>query len=335
MYCGGRVVPILRADHRFQFPQGVGIWLKILAAPTQLGAAKEETTDRQVTETPGIKEAHTAYAPNTGMRKAFYERKRSGIYIKLSGGANFSNGSDFGTMMEINKPFYKNLPNPSSTSGSAFFPSFGGEIGVTWKKFSVGFEASSIRKDFKIVNPLNYQFDNEGSQIHELKAVSLLLNVNFKILDTTFMSVSLSGGGGLYFGKYENLMRYKQFEGSNIINVIIYDVSRSNSLGFHIGTVIDFFVTKKIALFVEGRYRFVNFNNMKGKGTYTYDHYLYQKDYFTNYEGDLNFSSGGESYPAGFYIGSNNYPGSGENLRKARFNLDGFALTLGGKFYLN
>lgn len=322
-------------DYRFQFPQGVETWLKIIAGTAQLGNIKEETTDRKVTETPVVKEAYTAYAPKAGMRKAFYERKRSGVYIKFNGGATFAKGGDFDAMMEINKAFFKNLPNPSSTSGSTFFPYFGGEIGITWKKFSVGFEASSIGKKFKIKKPLNYQFDNEGSQVHELKVASLLLNVYFKILDTPFLNVSLSGGGGIYFGKYNNLLRYQKFEGSNVINVTIYDVVRKKSLGFHIGTVIDFFVTKKIALFLEGRYQFVNFNNMKGKGTYVYDHYLWQKDYFINYEGDLNFSSGGESYPADFYIGSNNYPGSGENLRKARFNLNGFALTLGGKFFLH
>ncbi|MDQ1351402.1 MAG: hypothetical protein QG657_1704, partial [Acidobacteriota bacterium] len=326
-------------DYRFQFPQGVGTWLKIISGPAQTATAvavKEETNDRQVTEKPGIKEAYTAYAPKTGMKKAFYQRKRRGVYIKLNGGVTFAKGGDFDVMMGINKPFFKNLPTPSSTGGSAFSPSFGGEIGITWKKFSVGFEtSSSFGKDLKIENPLNYRFDNEGSQIHRLRAASLLLNIYYKILDTPFLNISLSGGGGMYFGKYENFLRYQQFENSNVINVTIYDVARSKSLGFHIGTVIDFFVTKKIALFIEGRYRFVNFNNMKGKGSYAYDHYFWQRDYYIGYEGDLNFSPGGESYPAGFYIGSNNYQGPGENLRKARINLDGFALTLGAKVYLH
>lgn len=326
-------------DYRFQFPQGVGLWQKVIAAQTtaQVGAAKEETTDLQAAETPGVKKAYPAYTPKTGMKKAFYERKRSGVYIKLNGGAAFAKGSDFDAMMEINKTFFKNLPNPSSTEGSTFFPSFGGEMGVTWKKFSVGFEASYIGKDFKIVNPLNYRFVNEGSQVQKFKVASLLLNVYFKTLDTTFMSVSLSGGGGMYFGKYENSLRYQQFEGSNVnvINVTIYDVCSKTSLGFHIGTVIDFFVTGKIALFIEGRYRFVNFNNIKGKGIYVYQHYNYLKNTVFEYEGDLNFSPGGESYPAGFYIGGNNYHGPVENLRKARINLDGFALTLGAKIYLH
>jgi len=322
-------------DNRFQFPQGVGAWLKVIPAPVQAGGAREETTDRQTAETPAIKEAYIAYAPNTGMRKAFYQGKRSGIYIKLSGGAAFAKGGDFDAMMEIDKPFYKNLPNPSSTKGSTFFPSFGGEVGVTWKKFSVGLEVSSIGKNFKIDNPLNYQAVTESSQTQRLKVISLLSNVYFKILDTTFMNVSLSVGVGMNFGRYKNLLKYQQFDGVSIIYMTIYDACSSNSLGFHIGTVIDFFVTKKIALFVDCRYRFVNFNNMKGNGIFVYDHYLYRDSIYINYEGDLNFSPGGESYPAGFYIGGNNYHGPVENLRKARFNLDGFALTLGGKIYLH
>lgn len=328
-------------DYRFQFPQGVGTWLKIISGPAQTAtlataaAASEEKTDARVTEAPAAKEVYTANAPSSGMKRAFYERQRRGLYIKLSGGASFSNGGDFDAMMDINKVFYKNLQNPSLTKSIPFFQSFGGEIGITWKNFSVGFEASSSGRNFKIEKPLNYKFLNEGSQIHRLKMASLLLNIYFKTLDTTFMNVSLIGGGGIYFGKYDNLMQYRQFEGSNVINVTIYDVSRKKTLGFHIGTEIDFFVTKKIALFLEGTYRFVNFNNMKGKGTYVYDHYYWQKDYSVEYEGDLNFSPGGESYPAGFYIGSNNYQGPVENLRKARFNLNGFALTLGGKFYLH
>jgi hypothetical protein len=320
---------------QFQFPQGLTTWLKLIPASVRadVGAAKDETTDRQVTEKAEMKVVSNAYAPDTGMKKAFFQRKRSGLYIKLGGGASFSTGGDFGVMIKTNKQFYAGLANPSPINGASNFQSFSGEIGVAWKKFSVGFELASLKKEFRIINPLNYQVVNEGSQTHRLNASALLLNVYFKILDSTSINVSLSGGGGIYFGRYKNLMRYWLVSEDRVMNVGRDEVSRKKSFGYHTGVVFDFFVTKSIALFVEGRYRFVKFNNMKGKGLVV--QFLTSRDYYRSYEGDLNFSPGGASFPACFYIGDYNYPGPAENLRKARLNLDGFALTLGGKFYLH
>ncbi len=321
-------------ESEFHFPRGVEPWLKVIAAD----AGKPGPGKLEEMETGDIQRTviEKTYAPTAARKKAFYTGARSGLYVRISGGPGFLEGGDFKAMMDINEPFFSQLDNPSATSKSPFFMSFLGEVGYSLGRFSIGLEMGRIAKTFSVQDPVNYLDPNTGEHIQRLSALPLLLNCHFKILETSFLEASIFGGGGIYFGRFKQTMKFRVFstEITEPLPEVLANITESCTQaapGFHLGAALEFFISNKLAFFVEGRYRLVDFKHLQGKGNSVYRNFT--KGLTGNYNGDLNYNAGDGTFPAGFYVGNFNYPGFREDLRKAKFNLVGFSLTLGGKFY--
>ncbi|MCP5106753.1 MAG: hypothetical protein GY950_25435 [bacterium] len=317
-------------ESRFHFPQGVAPWLKLIK-PLDEDESAETGTQAQPNETGKATKDYLSYAPSNARKKAFLSRKRSGIYVKVFGGIDFLNGGDFNTLIDTNEPFYRELYNPSKTRKAPFFWSLGGEIGYTIGKFSVGFEYARITRDYKIQSPLNYLETNHGEQTHRFSARALLFNLHFKVLDTRALSAYISGGGGIYYGTYNGHLGYVLRSNPNLPTSTNEDVSQK-STGFHVGAVVDFYLSKKFAFSAAARYRAVNFNDMYGEGSLSF----FEEHHGSRaiYEGDLMFDDGSENRPAGFYVSEELISFPAEELRKARLNLTGLEITFGLKLYL-
>lgn len=322
-------------DREFHFPQGVEPWLKIITAA---GGEKTKPGKLEEMETKDIRMTvlEKTYAPTAARKKAFYTETRSGYYVRISGGPGFLDGGDFKTMIDINEPFFSNINNPSATGKSPFFWSFLAEVGYSLGQFSFGLETGLITKTFSVQDPINYLYRNTGEHNQSLSALPLLLNCHFKLLETSFLDASIFGGGGLYFGRFKQTITSRLLsrvvENSN--NEVLSNITESSTqavLGFHLGAALEFFISKKLAFFVEGRYRLVDFNHLQGKGNSVYRNFT--KGLQGKYSGDLNYNAGDGTFPAGFYVGDFNFRGFSEDLRKAKFNLVGFSLSLGAKFY--
>lgn len=322
-------------DRGFHFPQGVEPWLKIITAA---GGEKTKPDKLEEMETKDIQRTvlEKTYAPTAARKKAFYSRTRSGYYVRISGGPGFLDGGDFKTMMDINEPFFSHIDNPSTTSKSPFFMSFLAEVGYSLGQFSIGLETGRITKTFTVLDPINYLYRNTGEHSQSLSALPLLLNCHFKLLETSFLDFSIFGGGGIYFGRFKQRIKFRVLslvitEPLPEVLANITESSTQAAPGFHLGASLEFFISKKLAFFVEGRYRLVDFNHLQGKGRSVYRNF--SRGLQGKYNGDLNYNAGDGTSPAGFYIGDFNFPGFSDDLRKAKFNLVGFSLTVGGKFY--
>ncbi len=99
--------------------------------------------------------------------------------------------------------------------------------------------------------------------------------------------------------------------------------AKDYSVGFHVDTSVDFFISNKLALFLEARYRLVNFTHKDGKGESV------SKNMATyNYEGELYFDRDRSTGPVFFNIGALG------GFQKAEINLRRLALNLGIKLNL-
>ena len=205
-----------------------------------------------------------------------------------------------------------------------------------------------IQKKFRIDLPLNYlgMDRSVGFDTHRLKATSLSVNVHYKLLDEPRVHMYVSAGGGLYRGIYGRNGDYEAYSFRNegyhtwtdYIEEAIETSSKQTVLGFHVGTSMEFFLLRKMALWIEGRYRFVDFNNMKGNGYFAYTsmfdfigtHWRWDLSGDLNFDPEIGTDPGGQ---ADFFVGDTRYPYGEEGLRKARLSMKGFALSIGLKWY--
>lgn len=313
-------------DNAFHFPHGVDHWLRVIRFLDEEARKGPETkrSDLAITEKPStfIRK----------LKKKYLIGKRKGYYLKINSGANFFDGGDFNNMIDSNESFYKGLDVPIKKS--PFFWSFGGEYGYSVGKFSFGIETGCIVKSFTIKNHLTFHFPSQGYHTRRFTAFPVLLNIYSKVFDTSFLRANIFLGGGIYFAKYKEDMEFTSRQNSThpYFSYIQYEVfvekSKDLSFGFHVGTSLDFFVLKKLAFFLEARYRFVNFSDMYGEGRFGDNFSL------IDYEGELNVDASGGTGKNDLYLGSFGFTGDETDLQKAEFNLKGLSLNVGFKWFL-
>ena len=337
-------------DHRFHLPHGVDRWLKAMnmEVESEGNVSRDEAPEKKERTIEILTKEYADLAPTAMQKKAAMGSKRIGVYLRLGGGLEFLDSGDFDTMMETNERVYANLENPSPTKASSNFRFMGGELGYNFGKFSLGLEIGNIQKKFNVDVPLNYlgMEQSVGFDNHRFSAFSVLVNLHYRLLDTARVNMYIAGGGGLYKGTYK---RHGEYEASTIhyeenyaytdsIGEVLKETGKQTAFGFHLGASMEFFILKKMALWVDGRYRFVDFNNMKGDG------YLLHRSFFNfignyykrEYSGDFNFDpeiGTGLQGRSEFFVGDRRYPDGEEGLRKALLSMKGFALSLGLKWY--
>lgn len=319
----------------FFLPHGVNHWLKAMkmeekvADKTPEGESKEKKIDVQA-----LKETYQTYAPSSKRKKEALNRERAGVYLKLIGGAEFLNAGDFDTMIETNEAVYANLDNPSPTATSSFYRTLGLELGYGFGNMSAGLEVSKIFNHFNVTDPYNFLEPSSGDYKHRFSALAVLGNLYYKVFNTSFVGVQIFGGGGFYFGNYSKTLAYRLIH--TFSDETLEESSNQLSLGYHLGLSFDFYISKKLAFFVEGRYRDVAFNKMEGEGNYIYHGSIYVQR--RSYTGELYFDPEMTTDTSGlatFILSQGSrYPVSEPGARPAKLSMKGFALTLGAKFYL-
>lgn len=313
-------------DNQLDLPRGVDAWLKAVKT-------KQRSVELSLASSNGGTEAGTDVEfPDEPVGDTSVKRHQSGPYITAAGGAMFSDGGDFQTLIDINVPYYDSLLIPSPTREASFLTAYTVELGYTVKRLSLGLEGSYMSKKFQVDKPRNYEASSAGLLTQRLSSISFLLNAHYRLLKWGKLKVYGTVGGGMYFGAY------KQVEGFRYITVAstfgtMSEKGSQASFGYHAGLSADMFLTKRLALHVNARYRFVEFNNMSGRGSGT-DNQL-GAALTPTYDGDLLFGDGAATGGrAGFYLTPFRYPGPESNLRQARFNLTGVSFHVGAKFYL-
>jgi hypothetical protein len=316
-------------DNEILLPNGTAIWMNAMKIKDENNPQKEETeTKETMLET--LKATFPTYAPSDKRKRRMLRSVRTGFYTAFYGGAEFLNGGDFDRMIDINEPFYANLDNPSLTHTVPFFRSFGIETGYNLGRFALGIETGYIFKHFNIDDPANFFQPSTGWSKYRLSALTLLANVHYTVAESSLVNLNIFAGGGLFFGKYSHSLEY------SLLDTPIFQVSderaTQTAFGFQGGASLDFFLAKKIALFIEGRYRWVDLSRLAGKGNSIYKSYaFYQRK---DYGGGLYFDTAPvPEFPglAGFTL--TRFPHSLTTISRARMGLDGFALTMGIKFY--
>lgn len=304
-------------DNQLYFPPGKERWLRLIARsvlPEETPEVAAETPKEEVLSGEKLKSPLYESGP---LSKSKY--KKGGLYLKLYGGANFLNGGDFSHMIRNNE---RNNEDLLSTKKLPFYTDFGGELGYDFGRIGVAVEVGRISKNFHAIRD-----DNEfyGGWDHTFSAVPILLNVYLKITQSSSINAYLTGGGGIYFGKYNEKWNwaYKAYEYSFQAGA---EKSTGKMFGFHLGGTLEFNISKKLQLFAQSRWRFVSFKNMVGTGQIFIEHL----NYITYYGGDLYYVSVTDGTSSGFYFVSDiNVNDAG---RKAVLKMDGLALTLGIKF---
>ncbi len=305
-------------DNQLDFPPGKERWWRLIAPselPEETPEVAAETPEEEVLSGEKLKSPLYESGP---LSKSKY--KKGGLYLKLYGGANVLNGGDFSHMIRNNE---RNNENLLSTKKLPFYTDFGGELGYDFGRMGVAVEVGHISKNFYAIRD-----DNEfyGGWDHTFSAVPVLLNLYLKITQSSSINAYLTGGGGIYFGKYNEkwTWEYKTYENGIQIGA---EKSTGKNLGFHLGATLEFNISKKILLFAQSRLRFVSFKHMVGNGQIYIDYLRYM----TYYGGDLYYVSDTDGMSSGFYFVSNiNLNDAG---RKAVLKMNGLALTFGIKFH--
>ncbi len=283
-------------DNAFQFPHGADHWLRVIKRSDEEDYKEPEikSNDLAITEKPSVF--------TRKLKKKYLVGKRKGFYLKISSGANFFDGGDFNTMIDSNVTFYKNLNAPINKT--PFFWSLGGEFGYSVGRFSFGIETGYIVKSFTIKSHLGHQYHSQGHYTRCFSAFPVLLNIHSKVLDTSSLRADILVGGGIYFAEYKVDMEFVSLQFpipySNIPRYAFFsEKCKEKSYGFHVGTSLDFFVLKKLAFFLEARYRFVNFTDIYGKGKLV----ALVSSIDLDYEGELNVATSGETGKTEIEIG--------------------------------
>ena len=155
---------------------------------------------------------------------SFANEKKTGFYLKIYGSPIFSNGGDFNDMIDSNSDYLLN--EGKSFSGtydisvkhSPFFYGFGGEIGYDFGKFSIGIETGYELKNFKMNRTW---FDGyKGKWYCTLSTIPILLNMNFKVINSPSIQACLIGGGGIHFGKYEENWNFRNISNKNLLYIV-------------------------------------------------------------------------------------------------------------------
>lgn len=296
------------------FPLAAEKWLGVIgASPSPPSPAEVETPPVQEEVGAMLKGSEEIKGPlgKKGLRRG---TGKSGFYVKLGGTAGFFDAGDFTRLIDNNKRTGKNLVKIIE---SPFFLGIGGELGYRFGRLAVGIESGTISGSF---DARRDDVVFRGKWNRTFSAVPLLLNLYVTLIDTSFADVYLTGGSGIYFGRYQETWtwNYTSRPGTTQNGL---ETGTANSFGFHAGGGVEFRIAKGVHFFVQGRYCFVSFREMVGRGK-VIDNFEFPTSYY-DYEGDLYYWDPGEGGAADFVIG----PGSGGS--KAVLSLKGLSLSAG------
>ncbi|UCH94552.1 MAG: outer membrane beta-barrel protein [Candidatus Aminicenantes bacterium] len=257
--------------------------------------------------------------------------KGSGLYLKITGGANFLNSGDFKELIKNNEIYYSTRNDESAqtniyTSKHPFFWGFVGEMGYDFGKIAIGIETGYIERTFTVhMEPAETY---SGPYIQTFSSIPVLLNFHYKMVNSAAMNAYVTGGLGIYLGKFISKYNLEYLDSPDeYINFHLK--STGNSPGFHVGVTLDYSIAKHLALVLETRYRLVNFKNMSGKATM--ESSLYGFGYTD--EGDLYYIVRKSNQAGQFYVGTD-YDTSPYDIKEAELNLNGLALAIGFKVRL-
>jgi hypothetical protein len=304
-------------DNQLYFPPGTDQWLRLMTGSELPGETPEVAVDTPEEKAPGDEELKSPFYKSGPLSKSRY--KKGGLYLKLYGGANFLNGGDFSDLVRTTE---RNNDDFLSTGKSPFYSDFGGELGYDFGKIALAVEVGRISRNFHAVRDDDNLYGDWDCTFY---TVPLLLNVYLKIIKSSLFTACLTAGGGIYFGKYNENWKweYQAYENSFQTGI---EKSSGKQVGFHLGGMVEFPISKNLNLFIQGRLRFVSIKNMDGKGQITIDHL----SYVTYYGGDLYYVSAIDGAPSDFYFVTDiNENDAG---KRARLKMNGLALTCGIKF---
>lgn len=222
------------------------------------------------------------------------------LYVKFSGSAVFSSAGDFAEFVEKNDP---------ADTARPFFRGYSGEIGLEMKKHSVGVSAGYIERYLDINSLPDAGAGTNVFTRHSFSAVPIFLFIRYKLINGSFLKVSLTLGEGVYLANYKE----------KLADTVLLK-TRKNSLAFHGGLSVDLNIFKFLAIFVDAGYRRVSFKEMNGK------------DYRTSgtpLEGNFYYQANEATGEYGFFIKHANKTVA--ESRAAVLNLNGFTLSTGLK----
>jgi hypothetical protein len=261
-----------------------------------------------------------------GLFAAEFQKPR--FYIKFKGIGSLSGGGNFGDFVDLNEPYFANLNNTSdshtiSTTTPPYFRGYGGEIGFDANKFAVGISAGYIEKIFHIEYHHEADAIENYTRDHTFSAIPIFLFVHYKIIDTRFLTTSLTIGEGVYLARYRDHLA-TTVETTQIVNTTSNLESKKNSLGFHIGATIDLNISANLALSIAAGYRLTNFKEMIAESIEEVGGTV------TEGEGDFYYWFNERTEQAQFRIGppEDKLFWEGE---PAVLNLNGFSLSVGIK----
>ena len=296
------------------FPLAAEKWLSVLDSPASPGPVESHPDSKETGE---ILKGDEEIKGPLGKKGTRRNSEKSGFYLKLYCTAGFFDAGNFSDLIDYNQRSSNDLVK---TIESPFFRGIGGEFGYRFGRFSVGIETGTISRGFdaRLDDAVRY-----GKWDRTFSAVPLFLNLYFTVIDTSFANFFLTGGSGVYHGKYREtwIWNYVSRPGSTQKGL---ETGTTSSIGFHAGGGIELRIAKGIHFFIQGRYCFVQFKKMTGRGTIV-DNFEYPTSH-NDYRGDLYYLPQGKGSTADFVIGS----GSGGD--RAVFSLNGLSLNAGFQF---
>ena len=315
--------------------------------------------------------------------------KKSYVSLYLGGGLNNIDGGDLNRNIRDSNARYDSLngldqiwTNTMHWNEITWLPYLNGElIFRLFKNFSLGLGFEYILK----TNPRSSafsaylsselgataeQFQSFTSTVqseHKLTVLPIILSIYYSIPISPSVEAYVTGGVGYYMGnlKLDYFSRHNTFwlvdyfsatgnflessrlrASSDLTDE--YEV-KSNTIGFQGGVGLDFKLSPSISLIIGGNYRFVNFKNWEGDGSFTDDRTEKQEFLVGGnieeisgtdgdaYEGKLWFYEYQDSYVNEWFDSidfSEEQPeetSRRRNIREAEINFSGFVLRIGFK----
>lgn len=263
-----------------------------------------------------------------------YKFKKPRLYFKVQGMGTNATGGHFGDFTELNKVYFNSLPANDSrydvtTDIPTNFIGYGAEVGLETKRYSVGLSVGFIEKNFH----LDYNFSDDSGYVnnytrdHTFSAVPIFFLVHYKVMETSFLSLNLTVGEGVYLGKYkdERNQTYKNYDIASVHSII---ESTKAVLGFQAGVTIDMKISQNLALSVAATYRSARFKELEGSSLYEE---INDEGVATMTEAEGAFNYWANSHTGEIRFGLDDPPGPKWTNEPAEFDLNGFFLSVGLK----
>ncbi len=263
-------------------------------------------------------------------------KKRKSIiphfYIKFKALGTNSTAGNFGEFIERNEIYFPEYASTHSeydiaVSAPRYFVGYGGEIGFETERFGVGFAAEYIERNFH--TDYEYISASSGERItytrdQSFRAVPIFLFVHYRLIDTRLLNIYLTLGEGVFLGRYQDDYR-QTITNTSTVSATSLTTSNMNQLGFHVGTTIDFKISRFLSLSLEAGYRRVHFKELEA------DNVLTETSGVTETTGELYYWTNESSGESRFVIGPPDDSKLNWEGLPALIDLDGFSFSIGLK----